>query len=144
MPQVVPDVSQVNLTIHHTRACRVPQPMGRRLAQTFCCALVRLARRLQVPDRIVEHLFDDEVHSATCHHPGCATDRQQQRRCFTAIGEGSQTLVLAIAGQLRHQFCRRRQQALLVTLASDRQPPSVLAFAIAPSKKAAHQITHDF
>jgi hypothetical protein len=59
MPQVVPHVSQIDLAINHARARRVPQPMGRRLAEPLCCALVRFARRLQVPDRIVEHLFDD-------------------------------------------------------------------------------------
>ena len=118
--------------------------MGRCLTQPFHCALVRFARRLQMVDRIVEHLLDDQVHGAACHGPVCATDRQQQRCRFTAIGEGRETVVSAIAGQLRHQLRRRRQQALLVALAGDRQPPSVLAVAIAPSKKAAHRVAHDF
>jgi hypothetical protein len=100
MPQVVPQVSQIDLAIHHARACRVPQPMGRRLAQPFCCALVRFARRLQVPDRIVEHLFDDQVHGAARHRPMRATDRQQQWGRFTAIRQRRETIVSGDRGLL--------------------------------------------
>jgi len=46
-----------------------------------------------------------------------ATDRQQQRRRFTTIGEGGQTVVSTIACQLRHQFVRRQQQTVLVAFA---------------------------
>ena len=62
--------------------------MGGRLAQPFCGALLRFAGRLQVPDRIVEHLFDDQVHGTPGQRPVDATDRQQQWCRFTAIGEG--------------------------------------------------------
>ena len=48
VPQLVTHVSQVNLSVHHPRPGRVPQPMGGGLAQPFCGALVRFARGLQV------------------------------------------------------------------------------------------------
>ena len=59
MSQVVPHVSRIDLVVHHARARRVPQPMGRRLAQPFRCTLVRFAGRLQMSNRVVEHLFND-------------------------------------------------------------------------------------
>ena len=86
MSQVVPHVSRIDLVVHHARARRVPQPMGRRLAQPFRCTLVRFAGRLQMSNRVVEHLLDDQMHSALGQRPVCATDRQKQRRRFTAIG----------------------------------------------------------
>jgi len=136
MPQVVPNVSQIDLAVHHARACRVPQPMGRCLAQPLCSALVRRARRLQMFGRVVENLFDDEMHSTASQRPVCATDRQQQRCGFTTIRECSKPIVSAIAGQFRHQFGRHWKQTFLVAFPGDRQPPSILAFAIAPSKKS--------
>ena len=38
-------------------------------------------------DRIVEHLLEDQVHGTRCHRPVAGTDRQQQRRRLSAIGE---------------------------------------------------------
>jgi hypothetical protein len=54
VPQIVSRVSQVNLPVHHVRACSVTQPMGRRLAQPLGCTLMRFACRLQMSDRVVE------------------------------------------------------------------------------------------
>jgi len=90
MSLVVPHVSQINLAIHRARARRVPQPMSRRLAQSFGCAFTRFACRLQMVDRIVEHLLDDQMHTTAAQCPVGASDRQQQRCRFTAIGQGSQ------------------------------------------------------
>jgi hypothetical protein len=60
--------------------------MGGRLAQPFCCTLVRFPSRQQMVDRVVEHLFDDQMNGAACHRPVSAADRQQQRYRFTAVG----------------------------------------------------------
>jgi len=135
MPQIVPHVSQIDLAIHHARARRVSQPIGGRLPQSFRCAFVRFVRRLQMSDGIVEYLFDDQVQGAACHCSVGATDRQQQRCRFTTIGEGSEIVVSAIARKLRHEFGRRRQQAFLVALAGDRQPPAVLGAKPTPGAR---------
>jgi len=95
-------------------------------------------------DRVVEHLFNDQMDTTAGQRPVGATDRQQQRRRFTAVGEGSEIVLSAIARKLRHEFGCRWNQALLVALAGNRQPSSVLAVAIAPPKKTANRIAHDF
>jgi hypothetical protein len=71
---------------------RVPQPMGGRLAQPLGRALVRFACRLQVVDRVVEHLFDE----SDARHPRVSVRwvppiGNSSGVVFTAIGEGSQS-----------------------------------------------------
>jgi hypothetical protein len=125
MPQVVPHVSRTDLAIHHVRARCVLQPMGGRLAQSLGCALVRFACRLQVPNRVVEHLFDSQMFATTSHRPVGATNWQQQRSCRRHRG-GQRDRSIGDSELAR----RHRQQALPVSLVGDRQPLLVLAIAI--------------
>ncbi|SAL89021.1 hypothetical protein AWB68_08972 [Caballeronia choica] len=120
------------------------QPMGRCLPEALRRMLAGFAARCEMVNCILKDLLHNQVHATARHWPMQATDRQQQRRRLVRVGQHRQIVVLAVASQLRHQLRGRWQQALLVALAGDREPPALLAVAIAPLEEPAHWVAHDF
>ena len=93
MPEVIAQVSQIDLPIHHVSG-GMTQPVRRRLPQSFGCPLGGLTREREMRDCILKYLLDDQEHPTARHRLVHAADGKQRGRRLLRIRQRSESVRL--------------------------------------------------
>lgn len=86
----------------------------------------------------VHHALDELVNGASRHRLDRGDQRHHQWHVVALQWKRAQSVSLAVAHQLGHQFARSRHQAGLAAFAGDFEPPALAPIGAAPAEESAH------